>query len=64
MLLAKHWVDLKLSAWAVLKAESLAGWNNPSPLVPRFKEEPQKSVKKKKKKVKKEEECKNSLREF
>lgn len=63
MLLAKHWVDLKLSAWAVLKAESLAGWNNPSPLVPRFKEESQKSVKKKKK-VKKEEECKNSLREF
>lgn len=63
MLLAKHWVDLKLSAWAVLKAESLAGWNNPSPLVPRFKEESQKSVKKKKK-VEKEEECKNSLREF
>lgn len=24
VLLAKHWVDLKLSAWAVLKAESFA----------------------------------------
>lgn len=53
MLLAKHWVDLKLSAWAVLKAESLAGWDNPSPLVPRFKEESQKSDKKKKLKKKK-----------
>lgn len=27
VLLAKHWVDLKLSAWAVLKAESFAGWD-------------------------------------
>lgn len=33
VLLAKHWVDLKLSAWAVPKAESFAGWDNSSALL-------------------------------
>lgn len=50
VLLAKHWVDLKLSPWAVLKAQSFAGWDNSSPPLLWFKEESQKSVKKKKKK--------------
>lgn len=55
VLLAKHWVDLKLSAWTVLKAESFAGWENSSPLILWFKEESQKSVPPKKKKEKKNE---------
>lgn len=55
VLLAKRWVDLKLSAWAVLKAESFAEWDNSFSLILWFKDESQKSVKKKKKERKKNE---------
>lgn len=52
VLLATHCVDLKPSAWAVLRAESVAGWDNASVLILWFKEESQKSDKNQKKRGK------------
>lgn len=65
-LLATHWVELKPSAWAVLGAESVAGWDNASVLILRFKEESQKSAKNQKQKRERERKKneKTSSREF